>query len=139
MTIRESAPLLFISALTLLMLSTTPTVLAASSQLSCRHIEGERLFDSDVKVERSGAWVTITTASRAPDGWTYKIMYEHPATGYRAIRAGRDSSTAGSLDVEYGGELFLFIQNSERRLLVTAVHAARNKVSSEMLSCRDAP
>jgi hypothetical protein len=127
-----------LAALSFFVLSYTQSALAAPSTLNCRHLEGERLLDTEVKVERTGTGVTITSTERAPDAWTYRILYEHPGVGFRAVRAGSTAATGQSLDVEYGGELFLTTQHGEPRLLVTAVDVARSKVSSQLLSCRDA-
>jgi hypothetical protein len=128
-----------LAALTFLALWNIQRGLAVPPTLNCSHLEGERLIESEVKLERAGTWVTITSAKRTPDSWTYKILYEHPAIGYRAVRAGKSSATGQLLDVEYGGELFLTTQKGETRLLITAVHVERSEVSSQLLSCRGAP
>lgn len=121
------------------MLLSAQSTFAASPSINCRHLQGEELLGSEVKLERSGSWVTVTSVKRAPDMWTFRVVFEHPSIGYRAIRAGKTASTGQTLDVEYGGELFLTTQRGERHLFVTAVQTMRSRVSSQLLSCRDAP
>lgn len=127
------------AAYSLLILLSAQSAFAATPTINCRHLQGDELFESEVKLERSGNWITVTSVKRASDTWTFQIVFEHPAIGYRAIRAGKTTSTAQSLDVEYGGELFLTTQDGERRLLVTAVQTMRSRVTSQLLTCRNAP
>lgn len=128
-----------LAAYSVLMLLSAQSAFAASPTINCRHLQGEELLGSEVKLERSGNWITVTSVKQAPDTWTFRVAFEHPAIGYRAIRAGRTTSTAQSLDVEYGGELFLTTQDGEQRLFVTAVQVMRSRVTSQLLTCRDAP
>ena len=123
----------------LLMLLSAQSASAATPTISCRHLQGDDLLDSEVTLERSENWITVTSVKQTAATWTFRVVFEHPAIGYRAIRAGKTTSTAQSLDVEYGGELFLTTQDGERRLLVTAVQTMRGRVTSQLLTCRNAP
>lgn len=120
-------------------------VQAQQVKLKCTHSEGERLFmgSRSVVIDRTNLNVTVRPAPGEPvpasENWTYRVVYENPAVGFRAIRASRSNRNDGVLDVVLGGELFYIVENGARRIVVSAINAATGQTSSATLACVSAP
>jgi hypothetical protein len=118
---------------------------AQQVKLKCTHVEGERLFmgSRSVVIDRTSLNVTVRPAPGEPvpatENWTYRVVYENPAVGFRAIRASRSEKTDGFFDVLLGGELFYIVENGAQRIVVSAINASTGQSSGATLACVSAP
>ena len=110
----------------------------------CKHTQGDRIFKGsmEVLVTRSASAVTVTGAPGSGlssiDVWTYRLMFETPGVGFRAIRAALPEGGSTRLDAILGGELFLTEDERKLRLFVTGINAASADISFAVLLCRSA-
>lgn len=112
--------------LILLVIFSAPAVHAET--LACRHLSGVKLFQpaDSVQLVRAKSLVTVKVGA---DEWTYSVVAEDPAFGYRAIRYSPKRGKVAGLDVLLGGELFFITDSGKKKLFVTGSNAA--SMSSE--------
>ena len=121
------------------------SVSAAAAQTvsyTCSHVDGELTFRSlRVQIQRTGSRVLV----RGPEAdavaskryWTYQVIAEASNGAFRASRVGESTQALPStapLDLMFGGELFLHLDNGKLKAL--AVATGNGSSQWESLECK---
>lgn len=127
----------------LVLLGSMPVTPSHSETYICTHAGGSSVYQSSsVQVLKNGEFVKVHRIENGgvttDDYWSYRVISEKDGFGFRAARFGSNAGaipTSNGMDIEYGGELFIVLQQGVYKALAVGNGVLLNESKAESLLC----